>query len=362
VGPTDLLSSAEGGAVVLPDGSSIALAAGGEAVLSWSQSLECAGVEVRRGALTFDPAREPLPVHVSVERLGVRLADVRSPVQVVNSGGVLAVVPSSALAFPGPDGPRALPAGKRLLFGPSGDSIDDAPAAPGPVAPAPEPVKPAAAAPVDVGLALSRLGATSYRYVSRGRRLREGAWAPDAGLLSVIEGWAAWRSAGGADPDGLYRWRNGGWADAGSVPRGGPERTVELLRTARPPHAILALALAATGGEPEGSDGIVAGRPVRVLRFPFVPERIRPDVAALLDRIVEEERMEKPFEVLWETLEGSLEIAVAKDDGAVLRANDLRRVAFRAGPAQPRTWYRTESTTTFADHGRPNLAAPPARR
>ena len=109
------------------------------------------------------------------------------------------------------------------------------------------------------------------------------------------------------------------------------------------------------------AEGEVRGRSCRLLRHPFVPERIRAEVSALLDRTVLEERMEKPFEVHWDTLEGGLEIAVAKDDGAILRATDTRRVAYRTGPGggPVRAWYRTETVTSFSDHGREGLAVPP---
>jgi hypothetical protein len=84
-------------------------------------------------------------------------------------------------------------------------------------------------------------------------------------------------------------------------------------------------------------------------------------VELLLDRSVQEERLEKPFEILWDSLEGSLELTLAKDDGSILRVSDLRRVAYRIGPGNVthRRWYRTEAVTDLSDHGRKGLVAAP---
>jgi hypothetical protein len=362
VGPADLLSSRDGGELLLPDGSSLRLEAGCEAALSWSQSLACASVDLRRGSLVFDPGRQPLSFHLSVERIGVKLDRVLDRLRAQAVGADLVVTPlAGTFAYAGPDGLRTLAAGQRLVLGAAADRVEDLEAVPAAPEPEPAPLPAVLAAPMpDVGLAVSTLGLRSYRYVSRGRRLREGAWAPEAGLFSAIEGYASWRPSDAGEPR-LFRWRGGTWTDVGGAVRGPAERTVEALRAARPPHVLLALALASTSRAPESSETILRGRLCAVLKYGFNPGAIRGEVETLLDRSVQEERLEKPFDVLWDTLEGSLELAIAKDDASILRVSDARRVAYRIGPGNVshRRWYRTESVTDLSEHGKKGLVAPP---
>jgi hypothetical protein len=196
------------------------------------------------------------------------------------------------------------------------------------------------------------LRTSGYRFTAQGRRLRTGAYK-DNQLISVIDDFAAFRPLGEPAATHLRRGTRP-WNQLGVI-RGEDERIVAALRAAQAPHVQLDLALGGRRGEPE----IRADKDVWVYRWELDPARIRAEVETWLDRAAVEERLDKPREVHWDTLEGSLELTVSKENPRVLRVADRRRVAYQPpAPTASRTWYQTDTVTFFSDHGRVALTPP----
>ncbi|HEX7896665.1 MAG TPA: hypothetical protein VF950_02825, partial [Planctomycetota bacterium] len=204
--------------------------------------------------------------------------------------------------------------------------------------------------------ACKALRTSGYRFSAQGRRLRTGGFK-DNMLASAIDEFAAVRPLG--EPAATHvRRGNRPWNQLGVI-KGEDERVVATLRAAQAPHVQLDLALQGVRGEPEIRSEKTRDVDCWVFRWDFEPARIRNEMDGLIDRAAVEERLEKPREVYWDTLEGTLEVAVAKENPRVLRVSDRRRVAYLPpNPSAPRTWYQTDTVTAFYDHGRVILTLP----
>lgn len=87
---------------------------------------------------------------------------------------------------------------------------------------------------------------------------------------------------------------------------------------------------------------------------------LRTQVGALLENSIREERLARPDTIYWDTLGGSLELTVSKEDSKVLRAVDRRRVAFsyKTSGNVDRRGYFLETTYEFLEHGKSALKIP----
>jgi hypothetical protein len=359
-GPSDVLSSADGGNLRVMEHLRVHLGRSADISVSWSQSLECPSVTVRKGEALVELGPTPRTLHVSGGGIGLRIEGASGDVHVSAEDGELRAAPLSAPArLRAKDGSLApLPAGTAVVLGTSGEAFvpaaapdaDRFPTRKGAAAPAPPPLPPPPAAP-DPLPAVGALRTSGYRFNAQGRRLRTGAYK-DNHVISMIDDFAAYRPLGEPAATHLRRGTRP-WNQLGSI-RGEDERIVSALRAAQAPHVQLDLALRSCRPETE----IRADKEAWVYRWSFDPALIRAEMDALLDRAVLEERLDKR-EVYWDTLEGSLELAVSKENPRVLRATDRRRVAYLpAAPTAPRTWYQTDTVTVFFDHGRVALSPP----
>ncbi len=372
VSPSDTLRAEDAASFALPDGTTVHLPAGGEVAVSFSQTHLCPAIDVRRGSALVDLGAEPRPVHVSSGPLGIRLGEASGRLLVAAAPESLRATPLGGTArFRSPAGPdRVLGALETLVLREAEDAIEtlaglelsasfptSQDAVQKPEVPAPE--RPAAP-PLDPRGLCAALGRESYRYRVSGRLLREGAWVPRGLFVSVIDDFTAVRRVQYSAPAHLRRGTRD-WDNLGTVTRGSrEEKILDALRVAQAPHVQLFQALASARGEPRLSARQVADRACAILEYGLDPARIRGEVNTLLQQAVSEGRLQAPDQVAWDTLEGTIELAVAKHDPRLLRAVDRRRVAYtHKARTVNRHWYHLETVYEFSEHGLAGLKLPP---
>lgn len=313
-------------------------------------------LRLRKGAALLDAGDAPAAFHLETDGRHVLIDGLTGLLHLAREGESLSVTPigGAALVDTSAGGQVSLAPGRRLRLSAVGkDLLEDADAPDLAAFERPAPPKALSPAPLpDPRRPTAVLGASSYRFVSRGRWIREGVWSPETGLLSAIGDLAGYRAPGDAVASVLRR-RASGWGEPGSL-RGAESAAAETLRSAQPPHVLLDLALACVRGEPaarETPDG-------PELVWDFDPARIRAEMGLLVERAFAEGRLERPATVRWETLEGRLQVALTAD-GRVRRIEDRRGVD--VDPAlgnRPRFRYQLETVTTLDEHGRAAFRPP----
>lgn len=371
VSPADTLRADAAASFALPDGTTVHLPAGSEVAVAFSQTHLCPAIDVRRGSALVDLGPEPRPVHVSSGPLGVGLREASGRLLVAGGDTLRATPVGGTARFRSPaGGDRVLAARETLVLREADDAVEPPAeielalafptaqeAVQKPPPPAPERRAPA---PLDARELAAALGRESYRYRVSGRLLREGAWIPAGLFVSVIDDLTAVRRAQDAAP-AHFRRAGRDWDTLGTVVKGSrEERILDALRIAQAPHAQLGQALAATRGDAQVSTRQVSERACSILEFAFDPARIRGEVNTLLQQAVAEGRVQAPDQVAWDTLEGTLELAVAKHDPRILRAVDRRRVSYtHKARTVNRQGYHLETVYEFSDHGEAGLKLPP---
>jgi hypothetical protein len=186
--------------------------------------------------------------------------------------------------------------------------------------------------------------------------VREGVWIPPGICLSSIEEFTAVRRL---DKANVIHVRRGsrGWDNVG-VPKAGSreERLLELVRTSPPPHEQVVMALGQTQGDGQIRTGQVLGRACWIFTYAFDPGAIRGEVTSFFQRAAE-----PPDTIHWGSLEGTLEIALAKHD-----PQDLLRVAARSRVDASvnvtgrigRKTHAFETVYEFYDHGKADVNVP----
>jgi ferric-dicitrate binding protein FerR (iron transport regulator) len=372
VSPSDVLRAESAASFALPDGTTVHLPAGSAVAVSFSQTHLCPAIDVRQGSALVDLGAEPRPVHVSSGPLGVRLGEASGQLLVAAAPESLRATPLGGTArFRSPSGPdRVLGSRETLVLREADDGIEpladlelaasfptSQEALPRPaVVPAEKPPRP----PVDPRELCFALGRESYRYRVSGRLLREGAWAPEGVFVSSIDDFLAVRRAQDKTP-AHFRRGTRDWDNLGTVTKGSrEERILDALRVAQAPHAQLAQTLAASRGEPQTTTRQVMDRACVVLDIDLDPARIQGEVHTLMQQAVADGRLQAPDQIVWSTLEGTIELSVAKHDPRILRAVDRRRVAYtHKTRTVNRQWYHLETVYEFSEHGLAALKLPP---
>jgi hypothetical protein len=374
VAPSQPILTPEGGAVTLPDGATVHVSRGGEIAVSWSRTHLCYSLDVRRGEALVELGEAPRLFHVASGALGVRLQDSSGRLWVAGDTSVLRASPiSAAAAFRAPGGEgRILEPRQALVLAGEKDGLEPAPELESSLAarfpslkaptPGPPPVTPSPKAAPEPSLRepLLALSAESYRYRVSGRFLREGAWLPGGILASSIDELSVVRRTSAPE---LFHARRGArpWDDLG--PKGAREdRLLAFLRAAPPPHLLVEKAHSAARGAAQVRADVLAERACLVSKLDLDPASARPEMEAFLGQAVADGRMPKPDQVFWDGLSGTLEIAVSKGEGRVLRVVDRRQVSYLVRTTTPgvsgrRTW-SLETVYEFHDHGRAQLRLP----
>jgi hypothetical protein len=374
--PSDTLLSPVGGSVLLTDGATVHLGRESELRLSWSQTLACTTVDVRKGEAVVDLGKTPRPLHVAHGAVGVQLRDSSGKLWIAAGEQSLRATPLSvATQFRTRSGEsRRLDVLQSLVLGESGDAVE--PVAKADVsafstlepkarlaAPTPLPLE---KRPPLLDVLLTGLASQSYAYRVTGRQVRDGAWSPSGFYTSSVEEYTGARRQD--DKDAVHVRRGGrSWDDLGKVAPGSRDaRLVEIVRNAQAPHAMILELLGAVRGESAVRTETVRERICVVWDLPLASGSLRPYMEKVLDSAVAEGRMEKPSAVYWETLEGSLECAATKFDTQVLRVVDRRKVSYSyktvSGLDRPHLLPRDGLRVLLARRGDPAAAAGPAER
>jgi hypothetical protein len=369
--PSDTLISPVGGSVLLPDGSTVHLARESELRLSWSQTLACAAVDVRKGDAVVDFGKTPKPLLLAHGAIGVHLRETAGRLWVSAGEQSLRATPlSGSTQFRTRSGePRKLEVRQSLLLGEAGDSLEPAekadvsrfstlePAVRG----APQPPLAPDKRPPLLDVLLAGLGAQSYSYRVTGRQVRDGTWSPPGIYTSTIEEFTA---AKRIDDEKALHLRRGSraWDDLGKTAAGGRDaRLLEILRASQAPHQMLLDLRPAFRAESAPRPEQVRDRLCVAWDIALDPRALRPFMEKILDTAVADGRLEKSDSIFWDSLEGSLEIAALKYESKILRIVDRRKIAYscKTVTGLDRRTYRLETVYEFHSHGAAALQLPP---
>jgi hypothetical protein len=368
--PSDTLLSSAGGSVILPGGCTVHLAREAELRVSWSQTLSCATVDVRKGDAVVDLG-SPRPLHLANGAVGIYLRESSGKLWVSAREQTLRATPlSGAALFRSRSGEaRRLDPPESLLLGQAGDSFEPAQKADLSVfstleskgrAAAPLP-PPADKKPPLLDNLLTALGTQSYAYRVSGRQLRDGVWSPSGFFTSSVEEFTAAKRPDDKEPPHLRRGSRA-WDDLGKLAPGGRDaRLLEVVRSSQAPHLMVQEILGTVRGESAVRTDKIRDRICVSWDLTLDPASLRPFMEKILESAVAEGRLEKPDSLYWDTLEGSLECTALKFDTKVLRIIDRRKVAYSyktVGGLDRRT-YHLETVYEFFSHGVAAIPLPP---
>jgi hypothetical protein len=369
--PSDTLLSPAGGSVRLPDGATVHLGRESELRLSWSQTLACATVDVRKGNAVVDLGKTARPLHVAHGPLGVQLRDSAGLLLVSAGEQSLRATPlSGAAQFRTREGEaRRLDPLQSLVLGAVGDSVESIekadvsafPTLESKGRPAPPTPPPSEKKPPLLDVLLTGLGRESYAYRVSGRQLREGVWSPAGFFTSTVEEFTA---AKRLDDKGASHLRRGSraWDDLGKVASEGREaRLLEIVRGSQAPHQMVLEILGTVRGESAPRTDKIRDRICVSWDLTLDPASLRPFMEKLFEAAVAEGRLEKPDAVYWDSLEGSLECSALKFDTKLFRVIDRRKVSYSyktVGGLDRRT-YHLETVYEFLSHGVAAMPLPP---
>jgi len=362
--PSETLTSREGGSLLLPDGSTLHLAAEAEVRVAWSQTLACTTVDVRSGDAVVDLGKTPKPLFVSHLATGVQLQKSVGRVCVSIDQGSLrtTLLSGTAEVLNRTGGSRTLTTHQSLVLRETGDSLEAvekpdvsrfstldpaARVAPAPGKPGPE-VK---APPLDV--LAGALAAQSYSYRVSGREVRDGVWSPTGIYTSTIENVTAARRADDTDSCHFQRGSRP-WDELGKLAPGSRDaHLIDLLRGLKVPHQLVLELVPLVSSEGLPRTEKVRDRLCLLWDLKLSPEALRKSMEAAMEAAVADGRLQKPDYVYWETLEGGVEAAALKFESRLMRVVDRRKVAYSyktVGGLDRRT-YQLETTVEFFSHG-----------
>jgi len=357
VQPSETLTSRDGGSLLLPDGSTLHLAAEAEVRVAWSQTLACTTVDVRSGDAVVDLGKTPKPLFLSHLATGVQLQKSVGRVCVSIDQGSLrtTLLSGTAEVLNRTGGSRTLTTHQSLVLRETGDSLESVEKPdvsrfstldPGArVAPVPgKPGSDTKAPPLDV--LAGALAAQSYSYRVSGREVRDGVWSPSGIYTSTIENVTAARRADDTD---ICHFQRGSrpWDELGKLAAGSRDaHLIELLRGLKVPHQMVLelVPLVSTEGLPRTEK--VRDRLCLVWDLKLSPEPLLKSMESVMDAAVTDGRLQRPDYVYWETLEGGVEAAALKFESRLMRVVDRRKVAYsyKTVSGLDRRTYKLETT------------------
>lgn len=224
----------------------------------------------------------------------------------------------------------------------------------------------AAGDPADaVREAIKKTADAGYAYEVKGRFDRAGEWLPAAILTSRIKLYQSVRFGDAIlvkGPEGLWKTpdeRIGEKLQKGADPEAEP--IVRLLQETEPPHKILERAIDQTGKvlDPELRD--VDGLACRRYLVPLKKETIKESIQLHLDKAVKAGAVDRPDEIHWSLMRGSVVVYVNAKDGTLRKFRDERsvEVAYKVPDSSPKTKrYKLEWDFDFTQPGEAKLTLP----
>jgi hypothetical protein len=204
-----------------------------------------------------------------------------------------------------------------------------------------------------------------YAYQVKGKYDRAGEWAPAGVLTSRIKLYQSVRYGEAIlvkGPEGLWKTpeeRIGEKLQKGADPEAEP--IVRLLQETEPPHKILERALEQSTRVLDPEDHEVNGVMCRRYLLPLKKEPLQESIQQHLDKAVKSGAVERPDEVHWAFLRGTVAVYVSREQGTLRKIKDERSVeiAYKVLDASPKTKkYKLEWDFEFTHSGQAKLTLP----
>jgi hypothetical protein len=213
--------------------------------------------------------------------------------------------------------------------------------------------------------AIKKTAEAGYAYEVKGKFDRAGEWLPAGILTSRIKLYQSVRYGEAIlvkGPEGLWKSpdeRLGEKVQKGADPEAEP--IVRLLQETEPPHRILERALDQSTKvlDPELRD--VDGLSCRRYLLPLKKDPLKESIQQHLDKAVKAGAVDRPDEIHWSLMRGSILVYVANKEGTIRRIRDERSVeiAYKVPDSSPRTKrYKMEWDFDFTQSGDAKLTLP----
>ncbi len=210
--------------------------------------------------------------------------------------------------------------------------------------------------------AIKKTADEGYAYEVKGKYDRTGEWVPVGVLTSRIKQYQSARYGDAIlvkGPEGL--WKTPDERIGEKVEKPDPEAgpIVRLLQETEPPHRILERALDQASKVLDPEDREVDGVICRRYLIPLKKEPLKESLQQHLDRAVKNGTIDRPDEVHWSVLRGSVAVYVARDKGTLKKIKDERSVeiAYKVPDSSPRTKkYKLEWDFDFTRNGEAKLS------
>ena len=213
--------------------------------------------------------------------------------------------------------------------------------------------------------AIQKTADEGYAYEVKGKYDRAGEWVPAGVLTSRIKQYQSARFGElilVKGPEGLWKTadeRIGEKLQKGGDPEAEP--IVRLLQETEPPHKILERALDQATKVLDPEDHEVNGVLCRRYLLPLKKEPLKESVQKHLDKAVKAGAVERPDEIHWAFLKGTVAVYVARDKGTLRKIKDERSVelSYKVPDSSPKAKkYKLEWDFDFTQPGQAKLSLP----
>jgi hypothetical protein len=212
---------------------------------------------------------------------------------------------------------------------------------------------------------IKRTADEGYAYEVKGKYDRGGEWVPAGVLTSRIKQYQSVRFGDAIlvkGPEGLWKTpdeRIGEKLQKGGDPEAEP--IVRLLQETEAPHKILERALDQATRVLDPEDHEVNGVMCRRYLLPLKKEPLKESIQQHLDKAVKAGAVERPDEVHWAFMRGTVAVYIARDKGTLRKIKDERSVeiAYKVPDSSPKTKkYKLEWDFDFTQAGEAKLTLP----
>lgn len=212
--------------------------------------------------------------------------------------------------------------------------------------------------------ALKKSADEGYAYEVKGKYDRAGEWAPAGVLTSRIKQYQSARFGETIlvkGPEGLWKTPDERLGEKVQRPDPEAEPIVRLLQETEPPHKILERVLDQASKVYDPEDREVDGTVCRRYLVPIKKEPLKEYLQQHLDRAVKNGTLDRPDEVRWTWMKGTVAVYVSRKEGTLRKISDERAVeiAYKVPDSSPKLKkYKLDLHFDFAQTGQAKLALP----
>ena len=209
--------------------------------------------------------------------------------------------------------------------------------------------------------AIQKTADEGYAYEVKGKYDRAGEWVPAGVLTSRIKQYQSVRYGEAIlvkGPEGLWKTPDERLGEKVQKPDPEAEPIVRLLQETEPPHKILERALDQASKVLDPEDREVDGVLCRRYLIPLKKEPLKESIQQHIDRAVKRGTLDRPDEVHWSMMKGTVAVYVARDKGTLKKIRDERSVeiAYKVPDSNPREKkYKLEWDFDFTQSGQAKL-------